>query len=193
MSATRARRELADDLGTKLAVVAGSTVALGAVVVWVGATYGVTGVVFAFAVNWLAMCWMGTAGRVLGPSLPERYFEIRGFERSGRLYEALGVRLVKRAVRRGPLHLFNPQLRMPAEPTSARLHELEQRMREPETGHAWLFATMALVASHAAVHGWWPAAAWTMAFNVALNAYPIMLQRYNRRWLLERIERDQEP
>ncbi|MDZ7680042.1 MAG: hypothetical protein U5K29_15995 [Acidimicrobiales bacterium] len=65
--------------------------------------------------------------------------------------------------------------------------------REPETGHAWLFATMALVASHAAVQGWWPAAAWTMAFNVALNAYPIVLQRYNRRWLLDRIALDQEP
>jgi hypothetical protein len=172
------------------AIVAASTVALGGVLGWVGATFGVTGVVFAFAVNWLAMCWMGTAGRVLRPPLPERYFTIRSFEQSGRLYEALGVRLVKRAVRRGPLHLFNPRLRLPPERTPARLRELEQRMREPETGHAWLFAAMTLVASHAAIRGWWTAAAWTMAFNVTLNVYPVMLQRYNRRWLLEQLALD---
>lgn len=179
-------------MATKLAVVAVSTASLGGMLVWVGVAFGVTGVVFAFAANWLAMCWMGTAGRALDPPLPERFFAIREFERSGRLYEMLGVRLVKRAVRRGPLHLFNPKLRMPAERTPARLHELEQRMREPETGHAWLFAAMTLVAGHAAIRGWWAAAGWTMAFNVALNAYPAMLQRYNRRWLLDQLALDQE-
>ena len=169
------------------ATVVASTVTLGGVLVWVGLAFGVAGVVFAFAVNWLAMCWMGTAGRVLRLPLPERYFEIRDFERSGRLYEALGVRLVKSVVRRGPLHLFNPGLRLPAERTPAQLGELEQRMREPETGHVWVFVIVTLVTAHAATRGWWSAAGWTMAFNVALNVYPVMLQRYNRRWLLEQL------
>lgn len=172
----------------KLAVVGVATLGLGAVLVWVGSTFGVTGVLFAFAVNWLAMCWMGTAGRALEPPLPERFFEIRSFERTGRVYELLGVAVVKRLVRLGPLHWFNPHLRMPTERTPDQLRQLERRMREPETAHTWLLAAMALVALHAAARGWWWAAAWTTAFNLALNAYPVMLQRYNRRWLLTQIE-----
>ena len=48
-------------MATKLTVVAVSTAALGGMLVWVGIAFGVTGVVFAFAVNWLAMCWMRQA------------------------------------------------------------------------------------------------------------------------------------
>ena len=28
--------------------------------------------------------------------------------------------------------------------------------------------------------GWWGAARWTLLFDVLLNGYPVMLQRYNR-------------
>ena len=63
-------------------------------------------------------------------------------------------------------------------------------MREPETAHVWLFVMMLAVVIHALVRGWWAAAGWTMLFNVVLNAYPVMLQRYNRRWLLSRLAAD---
>ena len=164
-----------------------ATVLLGGVLVWAGSTFGVASVTFAFAVNWLVMCWMGIVSRLYPPRLPERYFAIRPFERTGRLYGVLGVRAIKLVVRRGPLHWFNPHLRLPAEPTAERLRRLEGRMREPETAHVWLFGIMLVVVGHALARGWWPAAAWTMVFNVVLNVYPVMLQRYNRRWLLGRI------
>lgn len=170
-----------------MVLVAVVTVAVGGILVWVADRFGVRGVVFAFAVNWGAMCWMGTVRLVAPPPLPASFFDIRRFERSGRVYELLGVRLVKRAVRRGPLHWFNPKLRMPAERTPGQLRQLEQRMREPEASHAWLFVAMLAVTAHALARGWWGAAAWTMAFNVAFNLYPVMLQRYNRRWLLDHL------
>lgn len=164
-----------------------TTVAIAAVIVWGASVFGVRSAGFAFVVNWSAMCWMGIVSRIAQPPLPESFFEIRRFERNGRLYELLGVRVVKWAVRRGPLHWFNPHLRLPAERTPEQLRRLEERMREPEAAHTWLFAAMVLISVHALARGWWEAAAWTMVFNVALNIYPVMLQRYNRRWLLERI------
>jgi hypothetical protein len=170
-----------------LGVVAVTTIAIGAVVVWAAWGLGVRGWGFAFVINWSAMCWSGIVTRFVRPPMPDRFFEIRSFERGGRLYEWFGVRLVKLAVRRGPLHWFNPQLRLPAEPTPDGLRRLEQRMREPEADHAWLFVAMLLVAGHALVRGWWWAAVWTTVFNVAFNAYPVMLQRYNRGWLLRRL------
>ena len=181
------RRRSLPTVTVEVAVVAAATAVLAGLLVWAGRALGARSVAFAFLVNWMTMAWMGIAGRLFPPRLPERYFAIRSFERSGRLYEAVGVRVVKWAVRRGPLHLFNPHLRLPRDPTAAGLRHLERRMREPETAHVWLFVMMLAVAGHALVRGWWAAAAWTMLFNVVLNAYPVMLQRYNRRWLLSRL------
>lgn len=168
-------------------VLAVTTAALGAALLWAGEMFGARSVAFAFAVNWIVMSWLGIAGRLYPPSLPARYFEIRPFEASGRLYEALGVRMIKYAVRRGPLHVFKRHLRLPEFPDARSLRRLERRMREPEAAHVCLFLfVMLLVVAHALVRGWWTTAVWTMLFNVLLNAYPVMLQRYNRRWLLDR-------
>jgi ABC-type uncharacterized transport system permease subunit len=185
----RPRTASLGSVATVVVVVVVTTAVLGVVVVWLASTFGVRSVAFAFLLNWSAMCWMGIVSRLVRPPLPDAFFQIRGFERSGRIYELAGVRIVKLAVRRGPLHWFNPHLRMPTERTSGQLRQLEQRMREPEAAHTWLFVAMLAVTVHALVRGWWWAAAWTMVFNVALNAYPVMLQRYNRRWLLDRIAR----
>jgi hypothetical protein len=42
---------------------------------------------------------------------------LRAFDRDGRVYQRLGVRLVKLLLRRGPLAAFNPDLHLPAERT----------------------------------------------------------------------------
>jgi hypothetical protein len=33
---------------------------------------------------------------------------------------------------------------------------------------------------NAAAHGWWTAAGLTLLFDLLMNGYPVMLQRYNR-------------
>jgi len=43
--------------------------------------------------------------------------------------------------------------------------------------------------SYALLRGWFDAAAWLLAFDVLINGYPIMLQRYNRIKLQELIQR----
>lgn len=171
----------------RLLIVAAVTGLACALLGWALVELGPSSGWFALVVVWLPMTWMGTVSRVLTPRLPEAYHALRGFERSGRVYELLGVRIAKSLLRRGPLAVFNPHLHLPTEPTPAGLAALAQRMRDAEASHAIMFALTLVVVAHAAVRGWWTAAGLTLLLDLLLNGYPVMLQRYNRAALARRL------
>ncbi len=164
------------------------TAALVVLVRWSLRAFGARSVWFAFLVVWLPMVWLGTMSRLAVPQLPERCHALRRFERDGHLYELLGVRLVKRLLRRGPFAVFNPELHLPTEKTPANLARLDQRMRDAEASHLILLVLTLGVIAHAATRSWWSAAGWTLLFNVVVNGYPVMLQRYNRALLHKRFD-----
>jgi hypothetical protein len=60
-------------------------------------------------------------------------------------------------------------------------------MRKAETGHALIFVLVLLFVGYGLLKGWLDAVAWTLLFNILINGYPIMLQRYNRIKLRELI------
>ncbi len=156
------------------------------VMVAVARTAGLDSLWFAFVVVWAPMAGLGTASRSVRPRLPERWYELRSWERTGRAYERVGVRIVKALLRRGPLSWFNPDLHLPAERTSEALARLDRRMRDAEASHAILAAATLPIAASMAVNGWWSTAAWTVVFDVLMNGYPVALQRYNRAFLARR-------
>ena len=88
----------------------------------------------------------------------------------------------------GPWPAFNPDLHLPSEPTPERLAHLDQRMRDAEASHAILLVLTLGVVLNAALRGWWAAAGWTLLFDVLMNGYPVMLQRYNRARLSSRYD-----
>jgi hypothetical protein len=147
---------------------------------------GAASAAFAFLVVWVPMTWLGTVSRLVRPRLPAKLHQLRPFERDPRCYERLGVRAVKRLLRRGPLAAFNPGLHLPAERSPEHLAALEQRMQDAEASHLILFVAMLAVVVNAAAHGWWVAAGLTLLFDVLMNGYPVMLQRYNRVLLHQR-------
>ncbi len=157
-----------------------------ALLVWGWQVFGPRSAVFAFLVVWVPMTWLGTASRLAQPRLPTSYHQLRGFERDGRVYERVGVRAAKRLLRRGPFARFNPHLHLPTERTPERLARLEQRMEAAEASHAILFVATLGIVANAAARGWWTAAALTLVFDVVMNGYPAMLQRYNRALLHRR-------
>ena len=161
-------------------LVAGAMAIAAVPLVWALRALGARGAWFAFLVVWVPMAWLGTVSRFVRPRLPGAYHDLRAFERDGRLYERVGVVLAKRLLRRGPLAVFNPDLHLPAERTPENLAHLDQRMRDAEASHFILFVAMLGVVAHAVARGWWGAAALTLLFDVLLNGYPVMLQRYNR-------------
>ena len=172
----------------KAILLAGMTVVGLALLVWSRQAFGARSAVFAFVVVWLPMAWLGVVSRFVRPRLPAAYYALHRFERDGHLYERLGVRLVKRLLRRGPLAAFNPDLHLPVEPTVMNMTHLDQRMRDAEASHFILLVLTFGVVVHAAARSWWGAAAWTVVFDVLLNGYPVMLQRYNRARLGRRIK-----
>ena len=172
-------------MGKSLSV-AGATVVAAVVLLFGVRLRGATDVAFAFLVVWVPMTWLGTVSRIVQPRLPPGYHELREFERDPRLYELLGVRIVKRLLRRGPIAVFNPGLHVPTERSPQRLAELEARMKDAEASHVVLLLATLGVVINAAVRGWWLAAGLTLLFDVLMNGYPVMLQRYNRALLYAR-------
>jgi hypothetical protein len=162
------------------------TVVAGTLLVWSARSFGASSALFAFLVVWVPMTWLGTVSRVVQPRLPRSFHELRDFERDGELYESLGVKLVKCLLRRGPLAAFNPDLHLPTERSPERLAHLDQRMRDAEASHFILLLATFAVVVHAAVRGWWAAAGMTLLFDLLMNGYPVMLQRYNRALLQKR-------
>jgi hypothetical protein len=148
--------------------------------VWSLDSFGFQSPVFAFLVNWLVMSWVAVNGQVVHLSFAPSYYDIKPFEQTGQVYERLGIRLFKRLVRRGPLSMFSPTLRFPKDKTIPALRTLETEMRKAETGHVLIFVVMLLFVCYALLQGWLDAVAWMLLFDILINGYPIMLQRYNR-------------
>lgn len=169
---------------------AGVTIGMAALMAWSRRVFGARSARFAFLVVWLPLAWFALLGRVLVGRpvlrLPAQVHALRAFERDGRVYELLGVRVAKGLLRRGPLAVFAPDLHLPAEPTPATVADLDERMRQAEALHEILLVVTLAVVVNAATRGWWGAAGWTLLFNVLANGYPAMLQRYNRARLAQR-------
>jgi hypothetical protein len=163
-----------------------ATAVVVATLLWSLRVFGAHSAAFSFFVVWLPMTWLGTVGRLWTPRLPQQCHDLRSFERSGRIYELLGVRVVKAILRRGPLAVFNPRLHLPPEPSAGNVARLEQSMRDAEASHAILLVLTLGIVVHAAARGWWTAAWCTLLFDVLVNGYPVMLQRYNRALLARR-------
>ena len=164
----------------KLLLFTAATVAALALILWTVSSFGFRSPAFAFLINWLAMSWMAVIGQVANFSFAPRYYEAKPFEHAGQVYERLGIRLFKKLVRRGPLSIFSPTLRFPKEITVSASQNLLDEMRQAETGHAIVFVLVLLFAGYVALKGWLDAVAWMLLFNILINGYPIMLQRYNR-------------
>jgi Glycosyl-4,4'-diaponeurosporenoate acyltransferase len=174
----------------KVLLVAGVTIGMAEFMAWSQRAFGARSARFAFLVVWLPLAWFALLGRVLAGRpvlrLPAQVHALHAFERDGRVYQLLGVRMAKRLLRRGPLAVFAPDLHLPAEPTPVALAGLDERMRQAEALHEILLVVTLGVVVNAAARGWWDAVLWTLLFNVLGNGYPAMLQRYNRALLAQR-------
>jgi len=141
---------------------------------------------FSLLAVWVPMTALGSVSHAVPFHLPARWHALRHWELDGRRYEQLGVRQVERVLRGPPFAWFNPGLHLPRERSPEAIAALAGRMMVAEATHAALFAGTTLVATLEFVAGWWWAAGWMVVLNVAVNGYPVMLQRYNRAGLATR-------
>lgn len=169
-----------------------TTIVSAYLIIWCLNAFGFRNPIFAFLINWIAMSWVAIVGQAFRFSLPSSYYGIKTFEQAGQIYEYLGISLFKSLVRRGPLSIFSPTLRFSKNSTITSLQYLDHEMRKAETGHMFIFILILLFIGYALLRGWLDAVGWILMFNIVINGYPIMLQRYNRIKLQELIQRQVE-
>lgn len=115
--------------------------------------------------------------------LPRAYFEVHPFERSGKVYEALGVLIFRRFAPDGDWanrweRRTNPSHRLIRNRRSAA--EFVVRTEQSERGHVVLLALGIVSAVFAWRLGWHGWAVYLSVGNLVVNVYPILLQRYTR-------------
>jgi hypothetical protein len=151
---------------------------------WTLNAFGFRSIFFAFLVNWLVMSWVAILGQVISFTFSPGYYQPKSFEHNGWIYERLGIQYFKQLVRRGPLTILSPSLRK-GEGNDG-VQKLFGEMQKAETAHVVIFVLMLLLICYALVRSWFDAAGWLMLFNILINGYPVMLQRYNRIKLQQR-------
>jgi hypothetical protein len=139
----------------------------------------------ALAFNFAVSGWIVLLSKVLRIRPPTPDCGISSGER--RLYEALGVRVFKRFLRSGWYgSIWGPALGKSAK--AASLEVLAADMRSAEIAHAIAFALVCLFSLFVLTTGRWSAAFWLVLCNILINAYPVMLQRYNRHRIFKALD-----
>lgn len=155
---------------------------VGNAVVMVGFVIGATAwtlemsrrsVAFAFLINWALMGLAFVTWLIVPVRFGRSYYRVHAFERSGRLYEYLGVRHFQRFLR--AVGAMNPWLRYRPGPTAS--STLVAATEGSETAHLLIFLMLVVVSGIFVRRGWWDTAGWLLLFNILHNAYPVLSLR----------------
>ncbi len=159
------------------------TVGFAVAVVWGARAYG-RSIVFAFGINWVLMMWaIMFASNVVPLRLPLRYYATRPFEQGGRVYDLLGLRWYRRAMR-PVLWSVNPaNIRSQPEARETMI----EGTKDAETGHLCIFLAITAITVWALASGWWDTAGWLVLFNLLHNGYPVLSMRQLRARLTRRV------
>lgn len=141
------------------------------------------GPAFAFVMAWGANYPVLAAAGIGILRLPRALHEVHAVEPV--IYRWAGVGIAKWVVTRRAWSLL-VGLQPPAQLVNREdiLNRVDFLTKGAEVCHGAAFIFASMVALLCLVLGWSSGAAWTFAFNVVLNGYPVMLQRSNR-WRLQ--------
>jgi hypothetical protein len=144
--------------------------------VWGVRAYG-RSIVFAFGINWVLILWaILFASNVVRLRLPVQYYAARPFEKGGRMYDLLGVRWYRRALRR-VLWSVSPTL-LRSQPSAREM--MIEGTKDAETGHLFILVVISAITVWALASGWWDTAGWLLLFNLLHNGYPVLSMRQLR-------------
>lgn len=122
-------------------------------------------------------------GDLIVRHLPERYYQTRNFELSGRLYELLGIHFFKRLVPNGD---YINRINRRSDPgyrvirNKASLLEFESSTRLAERCHLVSLLMVLPSTIYAVALGWNQFALLLLLPNILVHLYPVLLQRYTR-------------
>ncbi|WP_415837346.1 hypothetical protein [Pontibacter korlensis] len=132
---------------------------------------------FSWSLNFILMIWYTYLASQISQKLDSDYFELKPFEKEGRIYKYLGVHVYRKLL----IWIGWERISRKKNPIKNNLLLLkvcEHNTRESEKGHtiiALIVFTVAVVGSNSLDE-----AKWLITTNLLLNIYPIMVQRFNR-------------
>jgi hypothetical protein len=115
---------------------------------------------------------------VVPQQIPENYFLLNPFERSGRFYLKAGIRTFRRFLILSGIEKMNWLVNFNGRRTNLQL--LLQGTRQAESDHLISFMAICILMLYTTVQGWFVVTGWLVVVNLFANLYPVMLQRYNR-------------
>lgn len=134
---------------------------------------------YSVTLNFILMIWMSIGETLLIPELKSSYFKAHPIEEGGKIYKYLGIDLFRKF-----LVLIgwerSRKKETPIRKSLILLEYYEFRTRASEFGHGIIAIIIVFITLYVCVVYSIKETIWLISFNIFLNIYPMMLQRYNR-------------
>ena len=152
----------------------------------------VSSALFSWTLHFSLMFWISMVTFYLAPALNAPYFNSHPKEKEGRIYTVLGVHWFRRLLVLSGWEKLNRK-NNPIRKTLPALQQYERATRTSEFNHTVIAFIVVLITGYVWVKYSFRAAFWLLLFNVLLNIYPIIVQRYNRPRLRQIIKKMRLP
>ncbi len=140
---------------------------------------GMVSLGFALFVNLILMAFFAMLIGLFKPNLSMRYFESGRFEQNGSIYRRVGLKYFLIMLRL----IGSEKLRRETAPLHKDVEALarfEHQTRVSEASHVLVAVCVVVITIYVGFAYGLGSVIWLLVFNLLLNVYPVMLQRYNR-------------
>lgn len=134
---------------------------------------------YSITLNFTLMLWMSVVETLLIPALKSSYFNTHPFEEEGKIYKYLGVDFFRKFLVLSGWERSRKK-ETPIRKSLILLEYYEYRTRASEFGHGIIAIIIASTTLYVLMVYSFKETKWLIIFNIFLNIYPMMLQRYNR-------------
>lgn len=139
----------------------------------------ITSAAFSLGVNFALMFWFTLFESQLKPKLNSTYFNSQPFEKQGKWYKKLGVEGYRTILTKIGWEKMRQQ-QTPIKKDLRAFQVYERASRVAEVGHLVIGGIVLIITTYVILMYSIKDALWLILFNLVLNIYPILLQRYTR-------------
>ncbi|WP_439880132.1 hypothetical protein ACSX1A_13285 [Pontibacter sp. MBLB2868] len=148
-------------------------------VVTVALWQGMHSFLFAWVLNLMLMMGVLYTTQTFKPRLASTYYSSKKWEADGKIYKWFGVNGFRKVLVWVGWEKLN-KASSPVKKCLNALKHLEYNTRQSEFGHLIIFFIVLALALFVGLYYGFKNIVWLLMLNIILNAYPIMVQRYNR-------------
>ncbi|MGH4121009.1 hypothetical protein [Clostridium sp.] len=134
---------------------------------------------YSIILNFTLMIWMSIFQTLLIPELTSSFFNSHRIEKEGKIYKHLGVHFFRKFLVLSGWEKSRIK-ETPIRKSIILLEYYEYRTRASEFGHAIIAIIIIFISIYVCIAYSFKETIWLIIFNIFMNIYPIMAQRYNR-------------